>query len=46
MSMNRLRQWMESDPDPTLTGARYGCLIVLGVSFLGWAALVLIWWLL
>jgi hypothetical protein len=45
--MRVLRDWMESDPDPTLTGARYGCLIALGVYFLGCGALlVLIWWLL
>ena len=43
--MSWLREWMESDPDPNLTGARDGCLLTLALSFLGWAAVVLIWWL-
>jgi hypothetical protein len=39
--MNRLERWMESDPSLDPSGARGGCLLALGVCFLGWGALLL-----
>jgi hypothetical protein len=33
-----LREWIVSDPDPSLTGTREGCLLALAFCFLFWGA--------